>query len=88
MPVSEFLTGVMVGLILAPFLFLVTGMLGYSKRRKKTRAQISNIQKDHKKEINKIKKEYEKKHNNYMKLRTKIIKFVDQKLDAHNGVEE
>jgi gas vesicle protein len=88
MPVVEFLTGIVVGLIIAPLLFIVVGMFGYTKKSKRTRAKINDMQKDHKKDINKIKKEYEKKHNNYMKLRTKIIKFVDTKLATHDGVEE
>jgi gas vesicle protein len=88
MPVVEFLTGIVVGLIIAPLLFIVVGMFGHTKKSKRTRAKINDMQKDHKKDINKIKKEYEKKHNNYMKLRTKIIKFVDTKLATHDGVEE
>lgn len=89
MPMAEFISGIVVGLIAAPLLFLVIGMFGYSRRTKAQTKETREMRENHAKEIKKIRKEYEKKHLKYMKLRTKVLKFVDTKLgDAPKGVDD
>ena len=85
--IFEAITGVIVGLLLGPVLFMIIGLLAYSRTNKKERKKIEEIRYEHKKQINQIKKQYEKRHRKYMKLRTKLIKEVDRLAEKHKGVE-
>jgi hypothetical protein len=86
--INEVLAGVIAGLILAPLFFMVVGMLGYNKTQKDQRKMKKAILENHTKEINNIKKEYERKHDRYMKLRTKLVRYVDKIYEKHRGVEQ
>lgn len=85
--ILEVLAGIITGLILAPLFFMALGMLAYNRTQKKHMKRMNEMRENHKRQINNIKKEYEKKHTKYMKLRTKMIKYIDKTYEKHKGVK-
>jgi chaperonin cofactor prefoldin len=76
--ITDIIIGAIIGLFLGPLIYVVSGLAIIALRRKGSRKKVEDIKLDYQKDLKKIKKQYRKKHKKYMKLRDKIIKYVDE----------
>jgi uncharacterized protein (DUF1499 family) len=75
--VLEAIGGFIVGLFVGPAIIFGIGMLVYFFKEGKADERVEEMHREHAVAIKDMKKKYKKQHDRYMKIRAKVIKFVD-----------
>ena len=83
--VLEAIGGFIVGLFVGPAIIFGIGMLMYFFKEGKSDERVEELHKEHAEAIRGMKKKYKKEHERYIKIREKVIHFVDNIEDDKTG---